>query len=230
MPAGSHPKKPGNFLFPVLMVVCFVGILYTFREPIGNVTRSISLFQQNIVWNSDACPKGKDWHQFGSKCYKMVSYDPIYDFQGALDYCTKRNYRLLLPTSWGENQAIIGMFFKGVKDYNQNWIWIGLRRRKHGGTRDFYDVNKPLYRTEQIYFTNFDEARNEPNGTVNVEECVVMNRSQGKDVDLGKWWDLECDGRMYITVCETDATGVDYGEGIEQQTTSLPDVEAVEAT
>lgn len=158
------------------------GGLTEVRESFASLNE-IATRNQKELGRIDGCLRGR---RTQSKCFLIFKDFEVYD--GAQKLCVLRGGNLAMPADATELAVLRRYLHDVFQPYN--WpAWVGIHDRRAEGLWLFESGQRV-----SVFDWYRDHLVTQPNGGAR-ENCVSLSS------DDGKWWDNDCERRMYY-ICE----------------------------
>ncbi|XP_066485381.1 C-type lectin domain family 11 member A [Tiliqua scincoides] len=158
------------------------GGLTEVRESLASLNE-IATRNQKELGRIDGCLRGR---RTQSKCFLIFKDFEVYD--GAQKLCAFRGGNLAMPADTTELAVLRRYLHDVFQPYN--WpAWVGINDRRAEGLWLFESGQRV-----SVFDWYRDHLVTQPNGGAR-ENCVSLSS------DDGKWWDNDCERRMYY-ICE----------------------------
>ncbi|XP_061445485.1 C-type lectin domain family 11 member A [Rhineura floridana] len=145
--------------------------------------KEVATRNQKDLGRIDGCLRGR---RTQTKCFLIFKDFEVYD--GAQKLCAVRGGHLAMPVDATEMAVLRRYLHDAFQPYN--WpAWVGIHDRRSEGLWLFENGQRV-----SIFDWYRDHLVTQPNGGTR-ENCVSLSS------DDGKWWDNDCERRMYY-ICE----------------------------
>ncbi|KAH0626675.1 hypothetical protein JD844_001773 [Phrynosoma platyrhinos] len=145
--------------------------------------KEVATRNQKELGRIDGCLRGR---RTQAKCFLIFKHFEVYD--AAQKLCEARGGHLAMPADATELAVLRRYLHDAFQPYN--WpAWVGIHDRRSEGLWLFENGQRV-----SVFDWYRDHLVTQPNGGTR-ENCVSLSS------DDGKWWDNDCERRMYY-ICE----------------------------